>query len=48
MSVSTGGAPTSGAIDLPDIYLDKPFYLFITLKNDIPIFAMRVNKIKLI
>lgn len=45
VSVSTGGAPTSGAIDLPDIYLDKPFYLFITLKNDISIFAMRVNKL---
>lgn len=43
ISVSTGGAPTSGEPDVPDIYLDKPFYLFITLKNDIPILAMRVN-----
>ena len=43
VSISTGGAPGAGVPDLPDIYLDKPFYLFITLKNDIPIFAMRVN-----
>ena len=43
VSISSSGAPTASEPDVPDIYLDKPFYLFITLKNDVPIFAMRVN-----